>query len=246
MTNTQFAELTLDGDTLMIRVPGCTCEGPPDVPGAGHRDWCGWEPLTTLVELDRLVPSLPVRLVRDFHEKFGLPIDDTTRASDDLRISLIREEAKELTDAIESGDRAAIAKEAADLLIAVHGTGITMGIDLDAAVRLVHGSNMTKLDENGRPAVSLTGKVLKGWNYEPPDMFAVAYPMSWIERLLDSHACGCPSHVVIDNQERCSHCHAHPADSCASSCPIGQLDDIQARDDCPEPIREMIISGKGK
>ena len=35
---------------------------------------------------------------------------------------------------------------------------------------LVHESNMSKLDEDGKPIRREDGKVLKGPNYQPPDM----------------------------------------------------------------------------
>jgi predicted HAD superfamily Cof-like phosphohydrolase len=113
--------------------------------------------------------DMVAKLVREFHQAFHLPIGDTTQTHNQLRADLIREEADEAADAIESGDLPAIAKELADLVIVAYGAALTLGIDLDAAVYVVHRSNMTKLDDNGQPIMRADGKVLKGPNYQPPD-----------------------------------------------------------------------------
>ena len=45
-----------------------------------------------------------------------------------------------------------------------------MGWNLDEAMYRVHQSNMSKLDEKGNPIYRDDGKVLKGPNYQPPDL----------------------------------------------------------------------------
>lgn len=51
----------------------------------------------------------------------------------------------------------------------------TVGVDiLLEAFRLVHESNMSKLDENGQVLRREDGKVLKGPNYVAPDLTALA------------------------------------------------------------------------
>lgn len=110
-------------------------------------------------------------MVHEFHVAFNLPINDTTRTHNKLRADLIREEAGEAGEALESGDLEHIAKELADLVIVAHGAALTLGINLDRAVALVHESNMSKLVD-GRPDMRDDGKVLKGPNYRPPDMSA--------------------------------------------------------------------------
>ena len=45
-----------------------------------------------------------------------------------------------------------------------------MGWLLDEALDRVHLSNMSKLDEEGKPVYREDGKVLKGPNYEPPTL----------------------------------------------------------------------------
>ena len=45
-----------------------------------------------------------------------------------------------------------------------------MGWDLDEALHRVHESNMSKLDEDGKPIYREDGKVLKGPTYAPPQL----------------------------------------------------------------------------
>ena len=40
----------------------------------------------------------------------------------------------------------------------------------EEALNRVHESNMSKLDEDGKPILRDDGKVLKGPNYKPPDL----------------------------------------------------------------------------
>lgn len=113
----------------------------------------------------------PARLVREFHQKFGEPIDQPPDSDLlDLRASLISEESHEAEIALFGGHLPDIAKELADLVYVAYGAAISLGIDLDLAVQRVHESNMTKLDNYGLPLRRLDGKVLKGPNYRPADV----------------------------------------------------------------------------
>ena len=61
-------------------------------------------------------------------------------------------------------------KELADLVYVCYQYAANMGWDLDAAMHRVHKSNMSKLDEYGKPVLREDGKVLKGPNYSPPNL----------------------------------------------------------------------------
>ena len=61
-------------------------------------------------------------------------------------------------------------KELADLVYVCYQYAENMGWNLDEALNLVHLSNMSKLDEDGKPIYREDGKVLKGPNYKPPDL----------------------------------------------------------------------------
>lgn len=73
------------------------------------------------------------QLVRQFHETFGLTINDTPTLSpkdDALRINLIQEELDELKEGIANNDRVEIADALADLAYVIYGAGVTYGFIL--------------------------------------------------------------------------------------------------------------------
>jgi predicted HAD superfamily Cof-like phosphohydrolase len=47
---------------------------------------------------------------------------------------------------------------------------VEFGWDFDEAFKRVHESNMSKLDEEGKPIRRQDGKILKGPNYQAPDL----------------------------------------------------------------------------
>jgi predicted HAD superfamily Cof-like phosphohydrolase len=61
-------------------------------------------------------------------------------------------------------------KELADLIYVCYQYAENLGWDLDEALNRVHRSNMSKLGEDGEPVYREDGKVLKGPNYEPPNL----------------------------------------------------------------------------
>ena len=98
----------------------------------------------------------------------------------DMQSELIREEALEFLDAAAEvyadpenpKRREELVKELSDLVFVCYQFAATYGIDLDKAMTLVFESNMSKLDEQGMPIYREDGKVLKGPNYQPPDLAA--------------------------------------------------------------------------
>ena len=61
-------------------------------------------------------------------------------------------------------------KELADLVYVCYQYAANEEWDLDEAMRRVHRSNMSKLDEYGKPIYREDGKVMKGPNYAPPNL----------------------------------------------------------------------------
>ena len=61
-------------------------------------------------------------------------------------------------------------KELADLVYVCYQFAANMNWDLDEAMHRVHESNMSKLDEYGKPIFREDGKVLKGPQYQPPNL----------------------------------------------------------------------------
>jgi len=111
--------------------------------------------------------------VKKFMETFGQEVKQPPRFPSekiqDLRIKLIEEEFLELKEAIKSKDIKEVADALTDILYVTYGAGHAFGIDLDGCFDEVQRSNMSKLDENGKPIYNEDGKVLKGPNYFKPN-----------------------------------------------------------------------------
>jgi len=112
--------------------------------------------------------------VKKFMETFGQEVKNKaefpSEKIQDLRISLIEEELSELKEAIENKDIKEVADALTDILYVTYGAGHAFGIDLDKCFDEVQSSNMSKLDENGKPIFNDFGKVLKGPNYFKPNL----------------------------------------------------------------------------
>jgi predicted HAD superfamily Cof-like phosphohydrolase len=76
-------------------------------------------------------------------------------------------------DALKSDDIENLAKELCDLIYVILGTAISYGIPLDKCFDEVHKSNMSKLDENGKPLYREDGKILKSKLYRTADIKSV-------------------------------------------------------------------------
>ena len=87
-----------------------------------------------------------------------------------LRYDLIKEELNELHNAIETKNLKEIADALTDILYVTYGAGHAYGIDLDKCFSEVQRSNMSKLDEDGKPIYNEKGKVMKGPKYFEPNL----------------------------------------------------------------------------
>ena len=109
-----------------------------------------------------------------FMKTFGQEVKTKPSFSTDkinkLRIDLIKEELEELTDAMHNKDLLEVADALTDILYVTYGAGHAFGINLDKCFDEVQNSNMSKLDENGKPIYNESGKVMKGSNYFKPDL----------------------------------------------------------------------------
>ena len=109
-----------------------------------------------------------------FMKTFGQEVKDKPSFSTDkinkLRFDLIKEELEELKVALEKKDLLEVADALTDILYVTYGAGHAFGINLDKCFDEVQNSNMSKLDENGKPIYNDSGKVMKGPNYFKPDL----------------------------------------------------------------------------
>ena len=109
-----------------------------------------------------------------FMKTFGQEVKDrpsfSTEKINNLRVSLIEEELKELKDAMDRKDLLEVADALTDILYVTYGAGHAFGINLDKCFDEVQSSNMSKLDSNGKPIYNDFGKVMKGPNFFKPNL----------------------------------------------------------------------------
>ena len=117
--------------------------------------------------------------VGTFMKTFGQEVKTSPSLSTDkinkLRIDLIKEELEELTEAMYNKDLLEVADALTDILYVTYGAGHAFGIDLDKCFDEVQNSNMSKLDESGKPIYNESGKVMKGPNYYKPDLSKIIF-----------------------------------------------------------------------
>ena len=112
--------------------------------------------------------------VGTFMKTFGQEVKSKPSFSTDkinkLRLDLIEEELTELKEAMNNNDLLEVADALTDILYVTYGAGHAFGINLDKCFEEVQNSNMSKLDENGKPIYNEHGKVMKGPSYFKPDL----------------------------------------------------------------------------
>ncbi|MDQ3051187.1 MAG: nucleoside triphosphate pyrophosphohydrolase family protein [Bacteroidota bacterium] len=118
--------------------------------------------------------------VREFHEVFGLDHhnDPKTDISDriiELRHRLMAEENDEYLEAAKEGNLSLVADALGDKLYILCGTIIAHGLQdkIVAVFEEIHRSNMSKLDEDGKPIYREDGKIMKSQRYFLPDINGV-------------------------------------------------------------------------
>ncbi len=121
-----------------------------------------------------------IEMMKEFHRAFHHPTKmDEGMAYDNIKLrqKLVKEEQGELHEELwgillTNKISPNLLKEGADLLYTLLGTFVSLGLgdELIEAFKRVHESNMSKLDENGKPIYREDGKVMKGPNYKPPNL----------------------------------------------------------------------------
>ena len=112
--------------------------------------------------------------VKKFMEIFGQEVKTKAEFPSEkiikLRYNLIKEELDEFEEALKDRDLKEVADALTDILYVTYGAGHAFGIDLDKCFDEVQRSNMSKLDEHGKPIYNEHGKVMKGPKYFQPDL----------------------------------------------------------------------------
>ena len=119
----------------------------------------------------------PISAVTSFHKAYGLGVEDkpTVALPDSistLRFNLMKEENEEYLEAVKEGDLIEVGDALGDMLYILCGTIIAHGFQdkMEAIFDEIQKSNMSKLDENGKPIYREDGKVMKGPNYFKPNL----------------------------------------------------------------------------
>lgn len=118
-----------------------------------------------------------IKSVATFHKAFGLNVSDSPtidlkKEIIELRFKLMAEENEEYLEAAKNGDLIEVADALGDMLYILCGTIIEHGLQhkIEAVFNEIHRSNMSKLDEKGKPIYREDGKVMKGANYFKPNI----------------------------------------------------------------------------
>lgn len=127
-----------------------------------------------------------IKQVQAFYEAYNIPAPETMRYLHKeralLRHKLIQEEVSELLEAsmASQGTLVDVADAITDCFYILIGTAIEYGIadKLPALFDEVHASNMSKLDENGKPIYREDGKVMKGPLFKKPNLKDIIYGAS--------------------------------------------------------------------
>ncbi len=125
--------------------------------------------------------------VGNFMKTFGQEVKEKPSLSSNkinkLRIDLIEEELEELKSAMKTNDLLEVADALTDILYVTYGAGHAFGINLDKCFEEVQNSNMSKLDNNGKPIFNDNGKVMKGPKYFKPDLNKF---IKWIDKKINN------------------------------------------------------------
>lgn len=117
-----------------------------------------------------------IEKVKAFNEAFGIPYaTEPTNCElnvSSLRFKLMKEENEEYLQAAQNEDLVETLDGLADQMFVLCGSIIAHGFQdvFVAAFDEVYRSNMSKLDEDGKPIHRGDGKILKGPNYFRPDL----------------------------------------------------------------------------
>ena len=115
--------------------------------------------------------------VDEFHETFNIgKAENKSRLLSEkeslLRFNLMKEENDEYLEACQNNDLVEVADALGDQLYILCGTILKHGLQnkIEEVFDEIHRSNMSKLDENGKPIFREDGKVLKGKSYFRPNI----------------------------------------------------------------------------
>ena len=118
-----------------------------------------------------------INKVKEFHEVFKLefhetPIAEVNPSIVELRHRLMQEENDEYLEACRNNDLTQIADALGDKMYILFGSIIAHGLQykIEEIFDEIHRSNMSKLDDGGKPIYREDGKIMKSKNYFLPQI----------------------------------------------------------------------------
>ena len=110
-----------------------------------------------------------IQQIREFEKAYGI---DPVNQDYQLKHKILMEELDEYLFANNNEDEVEIADAIGDILYITFGLVTKHGLEdkMEAIFDEIHASNMSKLDENGKPIRRDDGKILKGPHYFPPNI----------------------------------------------------------------------------
>ena len=118
-----------------------------------------------------------IAAVEKFHDSFGIknnysPTTVLSTNDIELRHRLMEEENDEYLEAAKKGDLIEVADALGDQLYILCGTILKHGLQhkIEEIFYEIQNSNMSKLDENGKPIYREDGKILKSNLYFKPNI----------------------------------------------------------------------------
>ena len=121
-----------------------------------------------------------LKAVETFHTSFGIqnnysPTTELKEKEIELRFNLMKEENEEYLEAAKNNDIVEIADALGDQLYILCGTILKHGLQnkIVEVFEEIQRSNMSKLDENGKPIYREDGKVMKSSLYFRPNIQSI-------------------------------------------------------------------------
>ena len=121
-----------------------------------------------------------IQNVAEFHDAFGIknnrqPTVQIPSTEAQLRFDLMKEENEEYLEAVQNGDLVEVADALGDMLYILCGTILKHGMQykIEDVFQEIQRSNMSKLDEDGKPIYREDGKVMKSKLYFPPNIQSI-------------------------------------------------------------------------
>lgn len=116
-------------------------------------------------------------ILEEFIELTTASLDENSDKAQQLfeTLNKAQQQIQTLTEVDKDLNLVEIADALTDINYVTYGAGHCFGVDLDACMEEVQKSNMSKLGEDGKPIVNEMGKIMKGPNYQKPNLKKIIY-----------------------------------------------------------------------